>query len=160
LRVWFWLNRPTTGDELGLWLKRHPADPCTFRPAQPIYTAAPVFVGRQDHLSFRIANIPGADAVAVPPPEDLKPPERVRTTEDREATTDDDVEAFINEMIERVGSAPENTKHYTLRNTARLLGGVQSKAGFSDLEAVRWLVDALPGTALDLNHAKKQWNGD
>jgi hypothetical protein len=154
LRLWFWLSRPTTGAELGFWLKAYPVDPCTFRPAQPIYTAAPVFVGREDHLPFRIADIPGSPSVEVPSPESLRPPERALPTVSGEATIDDDVEAFINETIARVRSAPDNTKHYALRNMARLLGGIQAKAGFSDSEAVRRLVDALPSTALDLALAK------
>jgi hypothetical protein len=157
LRLWFWLDRSTSGAELGFWLdrKRFPVDPCTFRPAQPIYTAAPVFIRRSDHLPCRIAYLPGAAAVAVPGAEKLKPPPRVEALPTASAASSDDVRAFIDEILARVRTARDNSKHYTLRASARLLGGIQAKAGFSDSEAVRWLVDSLPSTALDLGLAKK-----
>ncbi|WP_428487217.1 hypothetical protein [Rhodopila sp.] len=165
LRLWFWLSRPATGDELGFWLKQYPVDPCTFRPAQPIYTAAPVFVGRPDHLPCRIVDTPGAACVMVPHPDTLKPPSRppeLGRRLDRETTSDSDVVSFVDDIISRVRAAPDTAKHYTLRNMARLLGGIQHQARFSDAEAVRWLVDALPSTALDLDAAQKtaQWGLD
>ena len=77
LRLWFWLSRPTGGTELRYWLRHTVADPSIFRAAQVIYTAAPVFAdGRADHLPRRIAEVPGVDQVAVPPPEALQPPPR------------------------------------------------------------------------------------
>ncbi len=163
LRLWFWLSRPTTGEELGFWLKNYPVDPCTFRTAQPIFTAAPVFVGRSDHLPFRLADQPGAPHVEVPPAETLKAPERIAPAmADRPPATDGNTEAFITSILRRVSAAPENAKHYRLRDMARLLGGIQEQAGFSDAEAMRWLVDALPGTALDLEAAKDtaEWGLD
>jgi hypothetical protein len=75
LRLWHWLDRPTTGAELSRWLRGRPADPTVFRTVQPIYTAAPVFeAGLLDHLPRRILELPGEAAVAVPSPEALKPP--------------------------------------------------------------------------------------
>jgi hypothetical protein len=43
LRLWFWLSRPVTQSELKLWLRSAPVDVAVFRPAQLIFTAAPVF---------------------------------------------------------------------------------------------------------------------
>ncbi len=162
LRLWFWLSRATSGAELGVWLKPYPVDPCTFRPAQPIFTAAPVFVGRRDHLSGRIAHLPGAAFVEVPSPETLKPPQRVARPAGLCGAVKGDTEAFIARILERVRSATDNMKHYTLRDQARLLGGIQAEVGFSDAEAVRWLLDALPGTASDLIAAKgtAEWGLD
>ena len=42
------------------------------------------------------------------------------------------VEDVIRRAIERVGGAAEGQKHEALRKAARLLGGVQASAGFSD----------------------------
>jgi len=157
LRLWFWLSRPTTGDELGMWLKGWPTDPCTFRPAQPIYTAAPVFVGRSDHLPTRLVLIPGVDAVTVPSAEALKPPPRqsAPAQSDEPKATDADARAFIDEILGRVRTASDGQKHYALRSAARLLGGIQAKAGFCDAEAKDWLVQALPTSAVDQKRAEK-----
>ena len=157
LRLWFWLNRPATGDELGFWLKGRPVDPCTFRPASPIYTAAPVLVGRQEHLACRFAEIAGKPTVSVPSPEALNPSPRPIHDARRncDSATYDDVAHLIDVALARVRRAPDGRKHHELRNAARLLGGVQNQAGFSDREAVRWLLDALPQSARDLNAAMK-----
>lgn len=75
MRLWFWLDRLTTGAELTQWLRGTPVDPSVFRTVQPIYTAAPVFAARAgDHLPQRMVLLPGAAAVQVPPPDTLRPP--------------------------------------------------------------------------------------
>lgn len=163
LRLWFWLSRPTNGDELGYWLKGFPADPCTFRPAQPIYTAAPVFIGRADHLPSRICTIPGEECVTVPAPGLLQPPPRdPQTSRRREVADESEIERFIEDTLDRVRAAHEGQKHYAIRNAARLLGGAQDQARFSDSEVVRWLIDALPSTARDLRQAERtaRWGLD
>ena len=66
LRMWFWLDRPMLGAELKRWLSSAPVDTCVFAPAQPIYTAAPVFVGRPDPLSIRLAMRAGEACVCPP----------------------------------------------------------------------------------------------
>jgi hypothetical protein len=44
LRIWAWFDRPATGAELAHWLRGVPhLDPASFRAAQPIFTAAPIF---------------------------------------------------------------------------------------------------------------------
>ena len=47
--------------------------------------------------------------------------------------------------IDRVRSAADGQRHYRLRASARLLGGIQHRAGFSDTDAVEWLLNAVPG---------------
>ncbi|MGD0109538.1 MAG: PriCT-2 domain-containing protein, partial [Rhodopila sp.] len=76
LRLWFWLSRPVPGEELKSWLAGTPADPAVFGAVQPIFTAAPVFLGgAMDPLPARLAELPGQAVVAVPAPELLAPPE-------------------------------------------------------------------------------------
>lgn len=58
-------------------------------------------------------------------------------------------------ILARVRSAADGQKHYVLRNAALSLGGIQEAAGFSDSEAIRMLVDALPHSALDLGLARE-----
>ncbi len=74
LRLWYWLARPLTNAECKGWLKQAPVDLSLFSPAQPHYTAAPIFIGMADPLPARLAMLPG-EAVAVPPDRDaLLPP--------------------------------------------------------------------------------------
>jgi hypothetical protein len=76
LRLWFWLARPVDGAELKYWLRAAPVDPACFRPAQVIYTAAPMFeAGAADPLAGgRTVQRSGAELVPVPAPHQLKPP--------------------------------------------------------------------------------------
>jgi hypothetical protein len=65
------------------------------------------------------------------------------------------VDAFIERTLARVSVAVDGEKHDVLRSAARLLGGVQAEAGFSDDDAVAWLIAELPTTARDLRAAEK-----
>lgn len=56
----------------------------------------------------------------------------------------DQADRIITRAIQRVRSAPDGAKHSTLRDAALLLGGIQARAAFSDAEAIRWLLQALP----------------
>jgi hypothetical protein len=76
LRLWFWLARPMGGAEIKRWLAAAPVDRSVFGAAQPIYTAAPVFLGGADPLPARVALLPGAAEVQPPSPEALAPPPR------------------------------------------------------------------------------------
>lgn len=59
--------------------------------------------------------------------------------------TDRDLERIRTTAIDRVRSAADGQRHYRLRASARLLGGVQHRAGFSDTDAIDWLLSADPG---------------
>jgi hypothetical protein len=69
LRLWYWLSRPATGEELKRWFRGAPADPSVFGAAQVIFTAAPIIAdGAFDPLPVRLAMLPGAQTVQVPSP--------------------------------------------------------------------------------------------
>jgi hypothetical protein len=70
-------------------------------------------------------------------------------SEPRQAVSSARLERIIAAALAKVRAAADGQKHFTLRNQAILLGGIQHHAGFSDSEAVRWLMDALPGSAKD-----------
>jgi hypothetical protein len=76
LRLWYWLDRLTTGAELKRWLRGAPIDTSVFGAAQVIYTAAPLFLpGACDPLLRRLAVMPGVLAeVTVPSTAALAPP--------------------------------------------------------------------------------------
>jgi hypothetical protein len=78
VRLWTWLSRPFVGSELKYWLRKTPVDRSVFGAAQIVYTAAPLFLpGARDPLPSRIAIIPGAGSVRVPPRSSLKPRRKV-----------------------------------------------------------------------------------
>ena len=71
IRLWFWLDRPLSEEEIKIWLAPQIAakviDQAIFNPIQAIYTAAPIFVGMHDPLPQRFGTWPGhSDTVAVP----------------------------------------------------------------------------------------------
>jgi hypothetical protein len=76
LRVWAWLSRPLDGTEARRWLRQVPGlDLATLRPAQLIYTAAPILPpGRDPMPGGRLHLTPGAGAVDVPPFPPLRQP--------------------------------------------------------------------------------------
>lgn len=55
---------------------------------------------------------------------------------------DDQLERIRKTAIQKVSTAGSGNLHSTIRAAARLLGGVQGRAGFSDTDATRWLMDA------------------
>ena len=71
IRLWFWLDRPVSDDELKSGWRQPIADglidTAIFNPIQAIYTAAPIFVGMPDPVPFRCGIWRGdSDAVDVP----------------------------------------------------------------------------------------------
>ncbi|MGK7863197.1 hypothetical protein [Falsiroseomonas sp. E2-1-a4] len=74
LRLWFLLTRPLAGAECKRWLRGHPVDRSVFGAAQPIYSAAPLFIGMADPLPCRMVLLPGEDRVTPPAPAELTPP--------------------------------------------------------------------------------------
>lgn len=74
LRLWFMLSRALGGAECKRWLAHAPVDRSVFGAAQPIYTAAPLFVGMADPLPLRLVVLPGAERVVAPSEAGLVPP--------------------------------------------------------------------------------------
>ena len=66
LRLWFMLSRALGGAECKRWLARAPVDRSVFGAVQPIYTAAPLFIGMVDPLPHRLVVLPGAQQVTAP----------------------------------------------------------------------------------------------
>lgn len=56
------------------------------------------------------------------------------------------IKGYVDAILGKVARASLGEKHFVLRNTARLLGGIQHAAGFSDETAVAWLLQSLPQT--------------
>ncbi|MBI0535089.1 hypothetical protein D9599_05815 [Roseomonas sp. KE2513] len=74
MRGWFLLERPLSSADVRRWLAGVSIDHSTLRDAQPIYTAAPRFIGAADPLPDRFIRLPGRARVPVPPPDALAPP--------------------------------------------------------------------------------------
>ncbi len=89
--------------------------------------------------------------LALPPP---PKPQTHRKAADRTPAPAEKLETITRRALDRVRAAGEGQKHFLLRNMALLLGGIADQAGFSDADAVRWLLDALPGTVRDWRAAE------
>jgi hypothetical protein len=74
LRLWFLLSSPLSGVDCRQWLRDYPADPSVFGAVQPIYTAAPTFIGMPDPLPSRLVMLDGAERVSTPSPAILARP--------------------------------------------------------------------------------------
>lgn len=140
VRLWHWLDRPVDGAELKRWLGNVSGiDASVFRPAQVIYTAAPVFEGGRDHLPQRLQLLPGAPRVVTPPPAALAPPDRRPTAitplsaGNRRARY-----AFsaLRNALARVNAAGTGARHPTILNEARSLARFV-KAGLLDESDVK-----------------------
>jgi len=83
------------------------------------------------------------------------PRERPRPTGQLAPISDKRWRAFKDAVLATVKNAPQGSKHFTVRNAALSLGGIAARAGFSDDDLTRDLVEALPGTVLDWNGARE-----
>ena len=159
LRLWFWADRPLSGAELGAWMRGCPVDGSIFRPCQPIYTAAPIFQAKRDHLPSRIAMIDGAETVLAPPHDVLippKPPIPAPQPLPNEKPQEPRITRLIATALRNVQTAGEGQRHYQLRNSARLIGGVIDHAGIGAAAAAQALYDAVKsagGNAVDGKNA-------
>jgi hypothetical protein len=150
LRLWLWLDRPTTGAELTRWLRCAPVDPAVFRTAQLIYTSAPVFApGVCDHLAQRIVTLPGNAVVPVPPPTALAPPPpRPPRPMPKPTNAGAGTYAFtaLVNAASRVQSAGVGQRHDTILREARSLARFVS-AGLLTLNDVRATLRGVGATA-------------
>jgi len=122
LRWWAWLSRPVPGAELDGWFTGCPVDLATFRPAQPIFTAKPLFdAGVADPVPDRLLMVPGAhDVVPVPAPALLRP---VRV-EVRRPAADDAGKGGAGALAyarRTIAAAPVNARHATAKRMAAFL---------------------------------------
>lgn len=80
LRLWFLLDRALSGAECKRWLRDAPVDMSVFGAVQPIYTAAPLFIGMVDPLPRRLVTLDGAERAVPPSAAALAPPARGTTS--------------------------------------------------------------------------------
>ena len=159
MRLWYWLSRPTSGAELKRWFKDYSADASIFRPAQVIYTAAPVFEdGRTDHLPARILEIGGREAVAVPSEDKLAPP-ATRAPKPSAASPphagDRYAFAALRNAAVRVATTPEGNRHVAILREAVSLRRFADSGHLtqSDIRAV--LINAASQAGKDEDEAEK-----
>lgn len=147
LRLWYWLDRPTWGAELKRWLNGAPCDPAVFSAGQVIYTAAPVFEDREDHLPHRIVRLSGAPMVTVPSPAALAPaPPRPEPECTLEPGTDR-ASRYGRKALERalaaIATAPVNSRHDTARKEASGLAKLVGRGLLHREDLVRGIGIAL-----------------
>lgn len=156
VRWWAWLSRPVTGAELLEWFKGCPVDAATFRTAQPIFTAAPMFAtGTVDHLPERLALVPGArDVVPVPVPAMLRPVVRMLPAVSRRASSGDGAGRFA-ALVRTVRESAEGERHRRLFWAACRAGEIVAAGGIGAETAAAELVRAaMDAGGRDLKNAE------
>ena len=163
LRWWCWCDRPVSGPELMRWFRGVAVDPAVFRPAQLIYTAAPLFAGgAADPLPKRLALLPGAEPVVrVPSPAALAPPPRPALAPlpaDAVGGSRYALAALTNATC-RVATAPVNARHYSIVAEARGLARFVAARLLTEGEVRRALSGAaeLAGKTSDEADAVVTW---
>ena len=161
LRLWYWLDRPTTGSELKRWLQGAPADPSVFNPVQPIYTAAPVFAdGARDHLPTRLIVRPGHDTVAVPAPAVLAPPPRPPRAPLSTATSGGAgayAFAALRGAAARVAHSGQGSRHATLIAAARSLARFVAAGLLTEEDVRAALGGAITQAGKEATEADRAW---
>jgi hypothetical protein len=157
LRYWCWCDRAVSGPELHRWLRGAPVDGSVFLPAQPIYTAAPIFAdGAADPLPVRIALLAGTTAeVTVPAPAALQPPPPRRPAplpRPTDAKASRYAFAALRGATVRVAAAPVSCRHRTMLREAR---GLTRFIG-AGLLTQRDVRDALGGAAEQAGKTKDE----
>jgi hypothetical protein len=147
LRLWYWLSRPVGGAEAARWLRDAPVDASIFGAAQPIYTAAPMFMGMPDPLPRRVVILGGAERVAAPDPAALAPPPPrsapPATPRPAAAVAGRYALAALTRAAARVAAASVNSRHDTAKAEAWGLARLVRVGLLSEAEVKRVIGDAL-----------------
>lgn len=145
VRLWHWLDRPLGGAQLKRWLGNLSGiDASIFRPAQVIYTAAPVFEDGRDHLPSRLRLLPGRPSVITPPPADLTPPERRPITViSRSADNRPQRYAYsaLRNALTRINTAGTGARHPTILTEARSLARFVQAGLLDEMDVKRSLAE-------------------
>ena len=102
------------------------------------------------------------DTTAVGRAAEQAPPLQKRAVASAGANAGAYCQTVLRSALERVRNAADGTKHHTLRDQARLLGGFAHAAGWSRDAIVTELLEALPKSAKDLKAARNtaEWGFD
>lgn len=158
LRLWPIFSRPITSTEAARWLNSSPKlDRCSYAPAQPIYTAAPIFAdGAEDPLPRRLRVIPGPP-VPVPGPAALAPspappPRPLPRPSDTRASRY--AYAALAQATARVRAA-EGTRHTTAIREAMGLARLVRAGLLTEAAVAHALTGALGDGRADPDEARK-----
>jgi hypothetical protein len=146
LRLWCLLTRPIGGAECKRWLRAAPVDRSVFGAAQPIYTAAPLFVGLPDPLPRRLVVLDGTEpAVAVPDPATLAPPPPRPAASLRPAALGAGRYALtaLTRAVARIAAAREGGRHDAAKAEAWGLARLVRAGLLSEAEVTRAIGSAL-----------------
>lgn len=151
LRLWFLLARPLSGAACKRWLREAPVDLSVFGAVQPIYTAAPRFLGGlADPLPERLARLDGAArvnppeaAALVPPARPIMRPVAAGTLAQPAHDTGRHAGRALARAYAAVAGAPVNARHRTAVVQAWALARLVAAGSLSAAEVARTLDNAL-----------------
>ncbi len=161
LRLWFWCSRPLTNAECKRWLAQSPVDRTLFSPAQPHYTAAPIFVGWSDPLPRRLGRLSGAPFVIPPAPAAFAPPTPPRIAQERplgglRGLRAGSAASRFAGLLCAVRRAPEGQRHPTLFWAACRAGEMVAAGELSaDAAAAVLAQAAMEGGGRDAQRAER-----
>lgn len=161
LRLWFWLSRPLTNAECKAWLRTARVDRTLYSPAQPHYTAAPVFDGRPDPMPHRLAELHGTAEVEPPSAAALTPPGNLAAGMGRPLAASgyrprhDSADRFVG-LLRTVLQAPEGQRHPALFWAACRAGEMVAEGAIGAETAARALTQAaMEGGGQDAHRAER-----
>jgi hypothetical protein len=157
LRLWFWLSRPITTVEAKLWFEHdRSVDQSTLRPAQIIYTAAPIFEKGRDHLLGRLAMLNGTPEVQTPSQASFesrhRPVRKPLSATEQKEVSNARAWAPLRNATAAVSNAPVTSRHNTCVSEAARLA-LYVKAGSLTARAV---IDALSGALEQAGKTKEE----
>jgi hypothetical protein len=141
-------GRALSGAECKRWLRDAPVDLSVFGAVQPIYTAAPLFIGMIDPLPRRLVTLDGAARVVPPSAEALAPPaRRTPRAPDQMVQNGPGSGHYAARALARaygaVATAPINTRHRTAVSEGWGLARLVARGLLSAEDVARALDGAL-----------------
>ena len=146
LRLWLWLSHAITCAEAKAWLEDAPCDPAVFNPVQLIYTAAPLFEGRPDHLPSRLARLPGRPVVEVPAITSTSPQQRA-------AHSRTAARGSLSALVRTVQNAESGERHSITFWAACRAGELVLAGDVSEEGAIEDIAEAALAAGLDAQEA-------
>jgi hypothetical protein len=141
MRVFFWADRPVSNYELKTWLKADAPgaaiDLTLFNPIQPIYTAAPIFVGITDPVKQRILWYGGESkgvSVTMPPPR--------RIIDEEVRYTKQSAKRISESLYFKIGRLGTGERHNMLFGYCILLGKLIGQNVLDEIEAIESAYDS------------------
>ena len=158
VRLFYWLERATTGAELKRWLRGVPGlDTSTLNDVTPNFVAAPIFAAVADPVPVRSRLIAGeVDSVVVQiPPEPQRRAATKRHDHGPRSTNGRPTGQYVAMVVEGVRTAPPGQGRAALMSAAMRLFGAAKAGRLDPAQAAALLKAAMIDRGWDADDAKR-----